>query len=177
MLKKILLLLLVIIIAIVLYFVAWPVPVDLAEGYNSFLRGEPPTLPSPTLQFLDFQVWRNRVLDSDRNGQNERFWKGQMKDVPAIGFPGFPSVDGFRSCQARIQIRERLGQPSAQLGGFRTIVDSFDEALAMFVLPETDRGGLSRRHLAALRWSFRKVMVRGKCPWQRQINCRQFIVE
>ncbi|RKX32015.1 MAG: hypothetical protein DRP71_12620, partial [Verrucomicrobia bacterium] len=76
---------------------------DLAEAYNSFLRGEPPALPPPVLQFLDFQVWRKRVLDADRIRENERFWSERMREVPAIGFPGFPTIDGFRSCQGRIR--------------------------------------------------------------------------
>jgi NRPS condensation-like uncharacterized protein/acyl carrier protein len=107
---------------------------DLANAYNSFLRDESPTASLLTLQFLDFQVWRKRVLDSDRTGQYERFWKEQMQNVPAIGFPGFPSINGFRSCQARIRYFDFPGDMADDLRTFaRNIgVTPFSVGLAAY---------------------------------------------
>lgn len=55
---------------------------DFAAFYQAELKQEPVILPALPIQFADYAVWQQQLLDSDAGEQDLAFWQAYLKEVP-----------------------------------------------------------------------------------------------
>jgi amino acid adenylation domain-containing protein len=61
---------------------------ELTAIYASFERGEPSPLPSPSLQYGDYAIWRSRHVDSPAVKQHLAYWLEQLSgELPTLQLP------------------------------------------------------------------------------------------
>jgi aspartate racemase len=76
---------------------------DLASFYESFLTGQPPSLPDLTIQYQDYAVWQRQRLTGGVLAKELAYWKQQLRDAPPLlelptnrSRPAFQSYQGAR---------------------------------------------------------------------------------
>lgn len=61
---------------------------ELAALYQSFLRGEPPSLSEPPLQYRHYAAWQRKQARSEPIRQQIAYWKRQLAgDIPVLDLP------------------------------------------------------------------------------------------
>jgi amino acid adenylation domain-containing protein len=50
--------------------------------YNAYTNGQPNPLPPLTVQYKDYTLWHNRLIDSDGFGDSEGYWLDKFADRP-----------------------------------------------------------------------------------------------
>ena len=66
---------------------AWSLTIllrELFELYRAEREDRPPSLPAPTLQYVDFALWQRRVLDGDHLRREVEHWRAVLADAPAF---------------------------------------------------------------------------------------------
>jgi hypothetical protein len=60
---------------------------DLSCFYSSFLYGRPAELPEMRLQYCDFALWQQELLQGERLDSLMSYWREQLVDAPQISLP------------------------------------------------------------------------------------------
>ncbi|WDG51053.1 non-ribosomal peptide synthetase [Pseudomonas chlororaphis] len=60
---------------------------ELQNLYESYRRGQQPTLPDPLLQYGDYACWQREYLDSARLSELKTFWQHQLQGWQTLEMP------------------------------------------------------------------------------------------
>ncbi len=60
---------------------------ELASLYETFVAGNPVTLPAPTIQYSHFSQWQRQWLGGDVLESQLAYWTKQLADVPVLQLP------------------------------------------------------------------------------------------
>ena len=83
-------------------------PAEVSKAYAALDAGE--SLPALEIQPVDYVDWTARVLNAERRGQLEEFWRDHLRDAPAeIDLPRDlkrPLLGRFRGARVRISLSQ-----------------------------------------------------------------------
>src|SRR3989338_7601424 len=57
---------------------------ELTSLYSAFAAGRPPSLPEPTIQYVDFAAWQRNWLRGEVLAQQLTYWKQQLAGAPPV---------------------------------------------------------------------------------------------
>src|SRR5215467_539763 len=115
---------------------------ELAESYEAFSQGKPPSLPELPLQYGDFAVWQREYLQGKTLENQLSYWKQQLAGAPAsldlpIDRPR-PAIQSYHGANAFLHLRpvltEGLQTLSRQEGVtlFMTLLAAFQVLLSRY---------------------------------------------
>ncbi|HYM01164.1 MAG TPA: condensation domain-containing protein, partial [Blastocatellia bacterium] len=85
---------------------------DLCSLYESFIKGEPSSLPELTIQYADFAMWQRDWLRGEVLEERLSYWKQQLADAPPlIELPldhSRPGEQSFRGSTLEVRLSARL---------------------------------------------------------------------
>lgn len=88
---------------------------ELSRLYESYIRGESPTLPRMEVQYSDFTTWQRGRIDRGELDHEMEYWKGSFgRTLPAMDLPidrPRPAVPKYRgsSCEVQLDVETSKG--------------------------------------------------------------------
>src|SRR5262249_52763468 len=108
---------------------------ELVACYGALVSGTPPELPALTIQYGDYAIWQNRLLDDPGFAHQRDFWKAYLPGSEPTSVP----ADYARNRTAsRPGARLRMPMSAANTQALRAVVRESHATLYMALLAAFD---------------------------------------
>ena len=146
---------------------AWSLGVlirEIVAHYEGYCTSHDVLLPDLPIQYADFAVWQQQLLQSEKLERQLSYWTEQLDGMPTLKLPTDrqrPAAQRFRGAQESLQLPEVLGEQleslSRRAGGtlFMTLLAAFKVLLSRYtgqedVVVGTPIAGRNREEIESL---------------------------